>query len=116
MFRALYDKIKKGLSRTRDLFAGLGTLLRLRGKVDRNFLGELEKALYLADVGSQTTTQIVERVRQAFLDKEVAGDVEIFVKQMLRDELTSGADIVYSPTPPTVILVAGVNGSGKTTS
>jgi fused signal recognition particle receptor len=116
MFRALYDKIKQGLGRTRDLFSGLATLLRLRGKVDKDFLAELEKSLYLADVGTATTSQIVERVRKAFLDKEVDGDVEAFVKQMLREQLTTGSDINYRPVGPTVILVAGVNGAGKTTS
>src|SRR5665213_3083738 len=113
MFRALYDKIKQGLGRTRDLFSGLATLLRLRGKVDKDFLAELEKSLYLADVGTATTSQIVERVRQAFLDKEVDGDVEVFVKQMLREQLETGADINFRPVGPTVILVAGVNGAGK---
>ena len=116
MFRALYDKIKQGLGRTRDLFSGVATLLRLRGKVDKDFLAELEKSLYLADVGTATTSQIVERVRKAFLDKEVDGDVEVFVKQMLREQLTTGAGINFRPVGPTVILVAGVNGAGKTTS
>ena len=116
MFRALYDKIKQGLGRTRDLFSGLATLLRLRGKVDKDFLAELEKSLYLADVGTATTAQIVDRVRKAFLDKEVDGDVEAFVKQMLREQLTTGAGINYRSVGPTVILVAGVNGAGKTTS
>ena len=116
MFRALYDKIKQGLGLTRSLFSGLATLLRLRGKVDKDFLVELEKSLYLADVGTATTSQIVERVRKAFLDKEVDGDVEVFVKQMLREQLTTGMGINYRPVGPTVILVAGVNGAGKTTS
>src|SRR4051794_11529203 len=51
MFRAILDKIKAGLSRTRSVFSGIATLFRLKGKVDRDFLGELEKRLYLADVG-----------------------------------------------------------------
>jgi fused signal recognition particle receptor len=116
MFRALYDKFKQGLSRTRDLFAGIASLFRLRGKVDKDFLGELEKRLYLADVGNATTQEIVERVRQAFLDKEVSGDVEVFVKQLLKEQLTVSPGIAFVPSGPTVVLVAGVNGSGKTTS
>ena len=117
MFRALYDKFKKGLVRTRSVFASVASLFRLRGKVDRDFLGELEKRLYLSDVGTAATTDIVERVRQAFLDKEISGDVEAFVKQQLKDMVTldvGGLNI--NPGGPTVILVAGVNGSGKTTS
>src|SRR4051794_35092362 len=116
MFRALFEKIKQGLSRTRSLFAGIASLFRLRGKVDRDFLGELEKRLYLADVGPDTTLEIVEQVRQAFLDKEITGDVEMFVKQMLREQLTQPEGVNYAAEGPTIVLVAGVNGSGKTTS
>lgn len=116
MFRGLFDKIKQGLSRTRDLFAGIASLFRLRGKVDRDFLAELEKSLYLADVGNHTTSEIVDRVRKAFLDKEITGDVELFVKQLLEEQLAAPSEIQWAPSGPTVILVAGVNGSGKTTS
>jgi fused signal recognition particle receptor len=116
MFRALLDKIKSGLTRTRDVFAGIASLFRLRGKVDKDFLGELERRLYLADVGNQTTQEIVERVRSAFMDKEITGDVEAFVKQMLREQLATPPGIAYVEGGPTVILIAGVNGSGKTTS
>lgn len=116
MFRALYEKFKQGLSKTRDLFAGIASLFRLRGKVDKDFLAELEKRLYLADVGNQTTAEIVDRVRQAFLDKEVSGDIEVFVKQLLQEQLAQSPGINYVAEGPTIILVAGVNGSGKTTS
>jgi fused signal recognition particle receptor len=117
LFRALYDKFKQGLVRTRGVFSGVASLFRLRGKVDRDFLTELEKRLYLADVGTAATTDITERVRQAFLDKEISGDVEAFVKEQLKQLVTldAGGPNV-NPTGPTVILVAGVNGSGKTTS
>lgn len=117
MFRALYDKFKQGLVRTRNVFAGVASLFRLRGKVDRNFLAELEKRLYLADVGSVAITDIIARVRQAYLDKEVSDDVEAFVKQQLKELVTIDAGgLNINPSGPTVILVAGVNGSGKTTS
>jgi fused signal recognition particle receptor len=118
VFRALFSKIKQGLAKTRDFFfTDIGELFRLKGKVDRNFLDELEKRLYLADVGTAATTQIVQEVRQAFLDKEITGDVKAFVKQRLRENLTAGeTGIRWNLTGPTAILVAGVNGSGKTTS
>ena len=117
VFRAIWTKLKQGLTKTRSLFGGIAQLFRLRGRVDQQFLNELEKRLYLADVGSEATTQIVERVKQAFLDKEISGDVEIFVKQQLKDLLSGPATgISYVPGGPTVVMVAGVNGSGKTTS
>jgi fused signal recognition particle receptor len=118
VFRALFDKIKSGLARTRAVFSGIASLFRFRGKVDKDFLTELERRLYLADVGNETTATIVGRVRQAFLDKEVEGkDVAEFVKEMLREQLTNdNIALNWAPTRPTVLLVAGVNGSGKTTS
>jgi fused signal recognition particle receptor len=117
VFRALFTKIKQGLAKTRGLFSGIASLFRLKGRVDRAFLDELEKKLYLADVGTVATTEIVDQVRQAFLDKEITGDVEVFVKQKLKDLLSEAqTGLRYSPTGPTVVLVAGINGSGKTTS
>src|SRR5262249_27844253 len=90
---------------------------RLRGRVDKDFLTKLEERLYLADVGTAATSEIVDQVRQSFLDKEITGDVESFVKQKLRDLVTGEAiDLRFAATGPTVIMIAGVNGSGKTTS
>jgi fused signal recognition particle receptor len=116
VFRALFEKFKQGLAKTRGVFSGIASLFRLRGKVDRDFLSELERRLYLADVGTSATSEIVEKVRQSFLDKEITGDVETFVKQQLKELLTTGEGLHVNPNGPTVIMVAGVNGSGKTTS
>jgi len=117
VFRALFSKIKQGLAKTRNVFAGVASLFRLKGRVDRNYLEELEKHLYLADVGTTATLEIVERVRQAFLDKEITGDIAVFVKQQLREMLTTPEEgLRYNRSGPTVVMVAGINGSGKTTS
>ncbi len=117
VFRAIYTKIKQGLAKTRGLFSGVASLFRLRGRVDQDFLAKLEEKLYLADVGTVATTEIVDQVRQAFLDKEITGDVATFVKQKLKELLNEPSQgLQYNPAGPTVILVAGINGSGKTTS
>ena len=117
VFRALFSKIKQGLAKTRDVFSGVAGLFRLKGRVDQQFLEELEKRLYLADVGTAATAQISERVRQAFLDKEITGDVEKFVKEQLKELLTAPEEgLRYNLAGPTIVMVAGVNGSGKTTS
>lgn len=117
VFRALFSKIKQGLAKTRSVFSGVAALFRLKGRVDQDFLTELEKRLYLADVGTGATAAIAERVRQSFLDKEITGDVEVFVKNQLRALLDTPQDgLRYQPSGPTVVMVAGVNGSGKTTS
>jgi fused signal recognition particle receptor len=117
VFSALWNKLKQGLSRTRSLFSGIAQLFRLRGRVDRDFLEQLEKRLYLADVGTGATVEIVDGVRQAFLDKEISGDVEDFVKKKLMELLDNPqGGIRYAASGPTVVIIAGVNGSGKTTS
>jgi fused signal recognition particle receptor len=114
--KGFFHRLKQGLSRTRSVFS-FAQLFGLRGKVDRDFLEKLEKRLYLADVGTVATSEIVEGVRQAFLDKEVSGDVESFVRARLRDLLSGpSTGLNYQPGKPTVVMVAGVNGSGKTTS
>jgi fused signal recognition particle receptor len=116
-FGEFFKKIKQGLAKTRGVFTGVAQLFRLKGKVDRNFLTDLEKRLYLADVGSAATAVIVDRVRQSFLDKEITGDVEAFVKQQLKDQLLADqTGIRFNPSGPTVVMVSGVNGAGKTTS
>jgi fused signal recognition particle receptor len=117
VFRAIYEKIKQGLAKTRGVFSGVASLFRLRGRVDQDFLKKLEEKLYLADVGNAATQEIVQRVRQAFLDKEITGDVEAFVKEQLKELVTAdNPGLHFSADGPTVIMVAGVNGSGKTTS
>jgi fused signal recognition particle receptor len=117
VFKAIFGKIKQGLARTRRVFGDVAVLFRLRGKVDQKFLDELERRLSLADVGPTGTADIVAQVRQSFLDKEIGGDVETFVKQKLRDQLTGPSQgITFAATKPTIVLVAGVNGSGKTTT
>jgi fused signal recognition particle receptor len=117
VFGAIWTKIKQGLAKTRSLFGSVAELFRFKGRVDKDFLAQLEERLYLADVGTGATSEIVDRVRQAFLDKEVTGDVEAFVKQQLKEQLSSAsAGLTYAPGGPTVVMIAGVNGSGKTTS
>jgi len=112
-----FAKIKHGLAKTRSLFSGVAALFRLKGRVDNQFLADLEKQLYLADVGTAAVQPIVDGVRQSFLDKEITGDVQAFVKSKLEQMLTaSEAGICYAATGPTVVMIAGVNGSGKTTS
>src|SRR5262245_46861830 len=115
--RRLFEKLRQGLAKTRDVFSGIVQLFGLRGKVDKNFLDNLERQLYLGDFGTEATAEIVTGVRQALLDKEITGDVQEYVKAKLRDLLTGPSPgLNYAPGGPTVVMIAGVNGSGKTTS
>src|SRR5439155_27262894 len=102
VFGGLFSKIKQGLAKTRGVFTGVAQLFRLKGRVDRDFLSELEKRLYLADVGTAATSEIVNQVRQAFLDREITGDVERFVKAKLKELVTAGDTGLHTnPTGPT---------------
>ena len=110
-------KFKAGLAKTRSAFGGVIGLFTGAHRVDKAFLAKLEDQLLLADVGMAATTQIVDRVRQAYMDKEVGEDVKRFVQQQLREQLADPAGgLTFQPTGPTVVMIAGVNGSGKTTS
>lgn len=117
MLGRLLSKIKTGLAKTRSVFSGVIDLFTGQHRVDKEFLAKLEEQLLLADVGTKAATTIVEEVRKAFVDKEVGEDVRRFVQKKLRDLLADpSAGIQYAPSGPTVIMIAGVNGSGKTTS
>src|SRR5215218_6900290 len=117
VFRSIMSKIRQGLAKTRGLFSSIAELFSFKGKVDQKFLDELEKRLYLADVGTFATQEIVTRVKQAYHDKEITGEQLEFVKTQLREMLTAPSQgIAYAPAGPTVVMVAGVNGAGKTTS
>jgi fused signal recognition particle receptor len=113
--KALLERFKKGLSKTAQLFNVRSWFNR---KVDQSFLDDLEATLIKADVGVAATGRIVERVRTAFGDQTVGEDLVAFVKEELRSLLVDPrpGTLGVAPSGPTVYLIAGVNGSGKTTS
>src|SRR5271167_162827 len=111
----LLDRLKKGLAKTAQLFNIRSWFGR---KVDQSFLDDLEARLIQADVGVAPTNRLIERVREAFNEKTADESLLEFVKTELKDLLADprpGA-LVLAPRKPTVYLIAGVNGSGKTTS
>ncbi|MHC5063997.1 MAG: signal recognition particle-docking protein FtsY [Planctomycetota bacterium] len=112
-------RIFSGLARTRERFAsGLGRLLGLNRQLDEDFLDELEEILYTADLAS-TGTEIVEELKEAYRKKEISESAQVlpFLRARLLDRL-SGCEgrLARAISGPSVILVVGVNGSGKTTS
>lgn len=117
MLGRFFAKIRKGLAKTRGAFSGVVGLFTGSHRVDQAFLGRLEERLFLADVGTTATATIVDKVRQAYKDREVGDDVKAFVRQQLRDLLADPqGGLKYAQPGPTVVMIAGVNGSGKTTS
>jgi fused signal recognition particle receptor len=114
-FRDLLDRFRKGLARTARLF-NVGSWFGR--KVDQDFLDELEAKLIQADVGVAATGTIIDRVRQAYADKTADADLVALVKREMKALLEDPrpGTLAVAARGPTVILVAGVNGSGKTTS
>ncbi len=114
-----FDKLKQGLSKTKSSFdEKLNNVFSNFRKVDEELLDELEEALIMSDVGVETSTKIITNLRNK-IKKEKIED-EQAVKQVLRDEIKSVLEEVDNTlkleTTPSVILVVGVNGVGKTTS
>ena len=114
-FKDILGRFKAGLARTARLFDVRSWFGR---KVDQDFLDELEAKLIRADVGVKAAEVLIARVRDAFADKTADEDLLAFLKaemKTLLQDADAGA-LARAAINPTVILVAGVNGTGKTTS
>ena len=114
-----FDKLKKGLGKTKTTFdEKINNVFSNFRKVDEDFLEELEEALIMSDIGMETSVKIVDKLRKQ-IKKENLKDEED-VKNALRKEMQEILDEVDHnlklETKPSVILVVGVNGVGKTTS
>ena len=114
-----FDKLKQGLSKTKNSFdEKMNSVFSNFRKVDEELLEELEEALIMSDVGVETSTRIISNLRDR-IKKERIEDEE-GVKNALREEIQKILDEVdnslHLSTTPSIILVVGVNGVGKTTS
>lgn len=114
-----FAKLKAGLDKTRkNILGGVDGVLGAFTKIDEDLFEELEEALIMADLGVQTTMDIVENLRKR-VKREHATDPSV-IKDMLIDEITAileeGAEEAESLPSPSVLLVIGVNGVGKTTT
>ena len=114
-----FDKLKQGLNKTKESFSEkINTVFSNFRKVDEDFLEELEEALIMADIGIDTSVQIINSLRERIKKEKIEDEEE--VENALRDEMKKLLDIADKDlklnTKPSVILVIGVNGVGKTTS
>ena len=114
----LFKRINKGLKKTRDSMTGaINAALYGKNEIDDDFYDELEEILVMAYVGVTTAQEIVEKLRDAVFKKNLrrADDVKAEIRNIVA-ELLSGGEELDMITVPSVILVIGVNGVGKTTS
>ena len=114
-----FDKIKKGLEKTRKSFSeSLESILNTGMPADEDFLEELEETLILADLGMETVMKVMDQIRDgvARRDMVTTTDVSKGLKKLLKETLNVGSPELDLSTKPSVILVIGVNGVGKTTT
>ena len=113
------ERLKDGLSKTRRNFTDrIEELVGMSAKVDEDFLEELEMILLSGDVGVKTTEKLIDAVRQAAKKKEIEGTEQVmpFLKKYIAEMLQDEGQRTRIGAKPTVILVVGVNGVGKTTT
>ena len=114
-----FDKIKAGLAKTRDALSdSLGSVFTGFSEIDDDFYDELEESLILADLGVDTACKAVERLRKAVREKHLktTEEARTALKEILVDMLNVGDTALNLTTAPSVVLVIGVNGVGKTTT
>ena len=114
-----FDKLKQGLNKTKESFnEKINNVFSNFRKVDEEFLEELEEALIMADIGVDTSVEIISNLRERIKKEKIEDEED--VKNALREEMKKILDIPNKElkvnTKPSVILVVGVNGVGKTTS
>jgi len=113
-----FDKLKQGLAKTKNaVFGQINEVVKNFRKVDEEFLEELEEIMICADMGASTTEKILDELRDRIKTDNIknAEDVKDVLGEILRAQVGEGEPLNLE-TSPSVILVIGVNGVGKTTA
>lgn len=113
-----FDKLKHGLTKTKNaVFGQINEVVKNFRKVDEEFLEELEEIMICADMGASTTEKIIDELRERIKTENIknADDVRDALGEILMAQVGEGEPL-HLETSPSVILVIGVNGVGKTTS
>ncbi len=113
-----FSKIKESMSRTREAISETWNDLFSTSEIDSDFYDELEESLILADLGVETASKATERLRKEVSSRRirVAEEARAALQEILVDMLSVGSLELDLKTHPSVILVIGVNGVGKTTT
>lgn len=120
IFTKTVQYLKEHLGRTRNrITSSLSAVLTLGRKIDDNLLDELEETLISDDIGVETTDKLISDLREAYRARQIAttDDIIPFLKEHMKGYWPEQhRKLIIAESGPTVILVAGINGSGKTTS
>ena len=114
-----FDKIKAGLAKTREALGdSLGSVFSGFSQIDDDFYDELEESLILADLGVETSVKATQKLRAVIKEQHLKTpeEAKAALKDILVDMLNVGSTQLNLSTKPSVILVIGVNGVGKTTT
>ena len=113
-----FDKIKQGLSKTRDALSGTLGSIFTGSEIDDDFYEELEESLILADLGVETAVKAAELLRKKVKENHLktTDEAKTALKEILVEMLDQGNTALDLSTTPSVVLVIGVNGVGKTTT
>lgn len=116
--KGLFAKLKDGLTKTRNSITGrMDEIIKYYREIDDDFFEELEETLIMGDVGVQTTDEIITYIRQRVKDEKIGDTAKIkdILKEKVASILEKDTQDIKLPSP-TIILVVGVNGVGKTTT
>ncbi|MBE7038496.1 MAG: signal recognition particle-docking protein FtsY [Ruminococcaceae bacterium] len=119
MFNIFKEKLKKGLEKTKSSFGEkIDNVLKVFKKIDDDLYDELEEALIMADVGVETAMYIIDELKKKVKEKHLteSDEVKEVIKEIISEILSENENEVNLSGKPSVVMVIGVNGVGKTTS
>lgn len=115
----IFSRLKEGLAKTRQgLVEKIESLVSGRKVIDESLYEELEEALIAADVGVEVSLELIEALRRRVREQKVRDPAQLqpLLKELILEVLEEGRASLERGGPPTVVLVVGVNGTGKTTT
>ena len=114
-----FDKLKQGLGKTKNsIDEKINNVFSVFRKVDEELLEELEEVLVMSDIGMETSVKIIDELRQKIKKEKIEDEesVKKALKEIMKNILDVGTSDLNLTTKPSILLVVGVNGVGKTTS